>query len=98
MGFSKKTLISHPETLSETDLTIIPGVLPEILDLFPWDTSSSSLAPVCEKSHWDTNCISWDTGRGFTVQKNRDLNKFNCCENCFILKRKLHTVSMGSLY
>ncbi len=38
------------EILSETDLSTIPGVLPEILDLFHWDSNSSPLAPVCGQS------------------------------------------------
>ena len=33
-GLLKKKLISHPGILSETYLSIIPGLLPEILDLY----------------------------------------------------------------
>ena len=67
MGFYKKALISHPEILSETDLSIIPGVLPEILDLFQWDTSSSPLDPACGLTQWATNNLPCGTGRGITV-------------------------------
>jgi hypothetical protein len=46
----KKDLKSHPEILPETDQSIIHRVLPEIIDLSSWDTSSSPLAPVCGQS------------------------------------------------
>jgi hypothetical protein len=36
---------------------MIPGVLPEILDLFPY----------ADNHHWDIASIPWDTVQGFMV-------------------------------